>query len=255
MRSRSISYVSAAVSSLPAMRVRDLISLGRIPHTGWTGRMGEEDRAQVELAASKLELLPYMDRQVDMLSDGEKQRVMIARALVQDTPVMILDEPAAYLDIPHRYELLHILGTLRDEGKCILFSTHDLEMAMNSADKFWIIAGRKVHEGAPEDLGMAGVFDQLFQDSGIAFDLEKGRFRSRRSARGRICLKAESGALRQWTSLALERIGYEITAEEAPLEVWLEQQHETPRWICLRNGRRFEFSALYTLSRFLTREE
>jgi hypothetical protein len=102
---------------------------------------------------------------------------------------------------------------------------------------------------------MAGVFDQLFRESGIVFDLGKGRFRSRRETRGKIYLAAQNGTLRQWTALAMERIGFEMAGEEAPLEIRVEGELETPRWICLRDGHRYDFGDLYTLTRFLTGDD
>ena len=205
-RAKSVSYVSSQLSGLPALTVRELVSLGRMPHTGWMGKMGKADTTLVEQMICEVGMEKYMDRSLDHLSDGERQRVMIARALVQDTPHIILDEPAAYLDIPNKYELVRLLSLFRDRGKTIIYSTHDLETALMCADKFWVISDEKIHEGSPEDLGLAGLFHQLFDSSGISFDLKSGRFSYTTAPRGELSLSGGSDEEQAWTRHALQRI-------------------------------------------------
>ncbi len=118
----------------------DVVSLGRAPYTNWIGRMQDGDRTVVERSLDLVGMSAFARKTLDRMSDGECQRVMIARALAQDTPVILLDEPTAFLDLPNRYELATLLRRLsRDEGKCILFSTHDLDIALSLCDAVALI--------------------------------------------------------------------------------------------------------------------
>ena len=157
-----VSFVSSQVSQLPSLTVGELVALGRMPYTGWMGRLNQEDRNLVEQALEEVQMTTFEDRKLDCLSDGERQRAMIARAFVQDTPLMVLDEPTAFLDIPNTYDLIRLLSSFRDRGKSIVYSTHDLETAMQCADKLWVIHEGKILEGAPEDLGLSGLFNECF---------------------------------------------------------------------------------------------
>ena len=164
-RARRLSFVSSQFTQLPALSVGELVGLGRMPYTGWMGRMTTEDRALIKQALDEVQMGPFVERKLDCLSDGERQRAMIARAFAQDTPLMVLDEPTAFLDIPNTYDLIRLLSKFRDGGRSIVYSTHDLETAMLCADKMWVIHEGKILEGSPEDLGLSGIFNELFSTS------------------------------------------------------------------------------------------
>lgn len=254
-RARTVSYVSSQVSRIPSITVRELVSLGRMPYTGWMGRQGKGDREMVEQAIAEVGMEEKVDRNLEQLSDGERQRVMIARAFVQDTPVMVLDEPAAYLDIPNKYELVRILSAFRDQRKTILYSTHDLETAMMCADKFWVILDGQIHEGSPEDLGLSGLFEQLFESSGIAFDRESGRFKYRRSPRGDIRLTGGGDLAVVWTRHTLERLGFEVTDTVGQTTVEVIPEGSGFQWMVKQGDREKSFDSLYGLARFLTQDD
>jgi iron complex transport system ATP-binding protein len=254
-RALTVSYVSSQVARLPSITVRELVSLGRIPHTGWMGSLDQNDRLKVEAAIREVGMENYTDQGLDQLSDGERQRVMIARALVQDTPIMILDEPAAYLDIPNKYELIRILSEFRDRGKTIIYSTHDLENAMLCADKFWVIHRAQVFDGSPEDLGLSGLFDQLFESSGITFDKGSARFKSPVAPRGTIGLKGDHPQLLIWTRFALERLGFEVTDLDKFTMIEVTAINGEYRWKVKRGNMEHLFENLYRMARFLTKDE
>jgi iron complex transport system ATP-binding protein len=158
---RVLGFVSTEVIRVQGLRVRDLVAMGRYPHTGWFGHLSENDLVQIRRALELTSMEGMGDRDLDELSDGERQRAMIARTLAQDTPLMFLDEPTAFLDVTHRYELIALLGGLaRNLGKTVIFSTHDLHFSLQSADKIWIIIGREILEGAPEDLVLSGKLEE-----------------------------------------------------------------------------------------------
>ena len=121
------------------LRVRDVVAMGRAPYTNWVGHLQEIDRQIVDEALDMVGMKEFAERDTTTLSDGELQRAMIARAIAQQTPIIVLDEPCAYLDIPTRFEVCRLLKRLAQAGKCILFSTHDIDSALPVCDSFAII--------------------------------------------------------------------------------------------------------------------
>ncbi|MDE6341014.1 MAG: ABC transporter ATP-binding protein [Muribaculaceae bacterium] len=147
---RTVAFVSTARTRVPDMRAADTVALGRAPYTNWIGRMQDQDREAVGKALEAVGMSAFASRTLDSMSDGECQRVMIARALAQDTPVILLDEPTSFLDMPSRYELASLLQTLaHEEGKCIIFSTHEVEIATRMSDTVALIdPPHLIHEGS-----------------------------------------------------------------------------------------------------------
>lgn len=138
--SRRLAFVSSRPARIPSMTCREIVAIGRSPYTDWFGRMRPEDEEAVDRALISVGMEGFAGRRVDTLSDGECQRVMIARALAQDTPAILLDEPTSYLDMPSRYELAELLGRLaHEQDKCILFSTHELDIATKMCDSVAMI--------------------------------------------------------------------------------------------------------------------
>lgn len=138
--SKILAFVSTQRTRIPAMRCADVVSIGRAPYTNWIGRMQKEDEEIVMRSLSAVGMEDYADRTLDTMSDGECQRIMVARALAQSTPIILLDEPTSFLDMPGRYELVRLLRSLaHDQGKCILFSTHELDIATGICDSIALI--------------------------------------------------------------------------------------------------------------------
>jgi len=229
------------------------VGLGRMPYTGWMGRMGPEDRALIRQALDEVQMASFSERKLDCLSDGERQRAMIARAFAQDTPLMVLDEPTAFLDIPNTYELIRLLSRFRDGGRSIVYSTHDLETAMQCADKMWVIHEGKILEGAPEDLGMSGLFNELFSTSGISFDEQAGRFLFSGKQRGRVSLEGDEGISLIWTRNTLKRLGFRLDKGVDQL-IKIESSKDGSSWILKNKSGSKRFESLYTLARFLIQE-
>ncbi len=252
-RARKVSFVSSQLTQLPSLTVGELVGLGRMPYTGWMGRLSQEDRSLVTQALKEVQMATFEERKLDCLSDGERQRAMIARAFVQDTALMVLDEPTAFLDIPNTYDLIRLLSSFRDRGRSIVYSTHDLETALQCADKMWVIHEGRILEGAPEDLGLSGLFNDLFSGSGIRYDEITGRFLFSGRQRGVLCLKGDQGEAKIWTRNTLERLGY-LIEDGASMELVIEASDEGYKWILLKEGRSILFANLYTLARFLIQE-
>ncbi len=157
---------------------RDLVGLGRYPYTGWLGRLESDDDRIVAAALDAVAAAPLAPRIVAELSDGERQRVMIARALAQEPSLLILDEPAAFLDVTARVELVALLRQLtRERGLAVVLATHDLELALRSADTVWVLdAEHRLETGLPEDIAARGVLGRAFPSASWAFDPIQWRF-------------------------------------------------------------------------------
>ena len=177
--SRIISVVLTERCEIRNMTVRDLVGMGRSPYTGFWGKLGSEDHRLVEEAIDLVGIRPLAERMLHTLSDGERQKAMIAKALAQHTPVIFLDEPTAFLDFPSKVDIMQLLHQLtRETGKTIFLSTHDLELALQIADKIWLMDRNKgIVTGTPEDLALDGSLGSFFASKGIAFDGQAGSFR------------------------------------------------------------------------------
>jgi iron complex transport system ATP-binding protein len=139
-RAKAISFVSTQRVRVANLLCRDVVATGRAPYTNWIGRISSEDREIISQSLSAVGMEAFANRAIDTLSDGEFQRVMIARALAQQTPIILLDEPTAFLDIPTRFEICRLLADLaHNSGKTIIFSTHDIDAAMPVCDAFAIL--------------------------------------------------------------------------------------------------------------------
>lgn len=170
-RARTIAFVTTERVRIANMLARDVVGMGRAPYTDWMGRLSDADREIVDRSLALVGMEAYADRPLDRMSDGECQRVMIARALAQDTPVMLLDEPTSFLDMPNRYELCSLLGLLaRERGKTIIFSTHELDIALSLCDDIALIDSPRLIAMPATRIVAEGHIQRLFANSSVAFD-------------------------------------------------------------------------------------
>ena len=159
------------------LTVFELIALGRQPYTNWIGTLTDNDIAKINEAIALTQIGNLTQKRHYEISDGQLQIVLIARALAQDTPLIILDEPTTHLDLLHKVVLFKLLKKLTQEtGKCILFSTHDIDMAIQLSDEMIIMTPENTVQDQPCNLIMKGSFNSLFKDKHIVFDSEKGKF-------------------------------------------------------------------------------
>jgi iron complex transport system ATP-binding protein len=196
------------------MTVFDLVALGRTPYTGFFGRLKGDDVKVVNDSIKAVGLNGFKERLITNMSDGERQKAMIAKALVQETPLIILDEPTAFLDLPSRIEIMHLLRKLAHErNKGILLSTHDLDLALQMADKVWLLAeGREMETGTPEDLVLTNEFRRFFEREGILFDNDTGQFTVEKQKIKTIRIIGK-GVEYKWVSRALARRGFAASDE------------------------------------------
>jgi iron complex transport system ATP-binding protein len=197
------------------LSVYNLVAFGRSPYTGWLGSLSREDEKKVRWAIEATGLTDFVHRDISKLSDGERQKVMIARALAQDTSVILLDEPTAHLDLPNRVEIIRLLRKLAHEtGKGILLSTHELDLALKAGDRIWLMNREKaLFKGVPEDLVLNGTFEEVFKRDSFDFDIETGSFKIHRHNGKRIALDGDPVPV-FWTRRALEREGYRVVEEQ-----------------------------------------
>jgi iron complex transport system ATP-binding protein len=165
--------------SLPPsnLSVFELVALGRQPYTNWLGSLSPDDLDKVNHAIALTQLEHLRDKKHFEISDGQLQKVLIARALAQDTPLIVLDEPTTHLDLLHKVNLIRLLKKLALEtGKCILYSTHDLDLALQLSDEIVVMTADTIIQDTPKNLVENKIFDTLFNDQSIYFDAEKGGF-------------------------------------------------------------------------------
>lgn len=176
----TVSFVTTEKVRIANLTCEDVVSLGRAPYTNWIGRMQRTDRAVVAEALQRVGMTSFARKSMDRMSDGECQRIMIARALAQDTPIILLDEPTAFLDLPNRYSLATLLRQLAHEAnKCILFSTHDLDVALTLCDTVALIDTPQLHHLPAGEMARSGWIERLFAGENARFDPESGTIRLR----------------------------------------------------------------------------
>lgn len=210
-----ISVVLTEQTFVGSMSVFDMVAYGRVPFTGFLGRLREKDKQIIEKALIETGIENLYDRRFFELSDGERQKVMIAKSLAQETPIILLDEPTAFLDFPSKIEILQLLRKASwDHNKTILLSTHDLNLAIRFADKVWLMGKEKPLEaGIPEDLILSGKFGEFFDREKTKFDIHTGNFEFRTQHLANIQVSGNSVAY-EWLVKALQRKGYRINSEE-----------------------------------------
>ena len=245
---RTLSVVLTDRIGVGIALARDLVALGRYPHTNWIGRLTDEDERAVSWAIKAAGAMHLAHRNVAELSDGERQKVMIARALAQQPDLLILDEPTAFLDLPRRVEIMALLRKLAHAtGKAILLSTHDLDLALRCADRICLLPiDGAMQTGAPEDLILNGAYERAFQSEGVRFDADTGAF-VLTAQRGHSAVSVSGqGRVASWTKHALERAGFRVTATSSDCHISI-REGDPPSWRVERDGAIREHASIYEL--------
>jgi iron complex transport system ATP-binding protein len=197
------------------MTVFSVVAFGRSPYTGFLGKLRNHDFEIIQKSLENAGIGHLHNRQFSQLSDGEKQKVMIAKSLAQETSLLLLDEPTAFLDFPSKIEILRLLrNTAWDHQKAILLTTHDLNLALNFADKIWLIGNEMpVVTGIPEDLILSNLFGKYFDKKTTRFDVNSGSFTFEVIEKGKVQVKG-SGLKYDWLVKALKRKGFTISGQD-----------------------------------------
>lgn len=176
--SHTLSVVLTSRTVHEGLLAGEVVEMGRMPYTRFDGRLSPEDSRLVAEAMERVGMSALARRPMGSLSDGERQRVMIAKALAQQTPVILLDEPTAYLDFPSKVSLLQLLRRLSaEDGKTVLLSTHDLELTFQLAERLWLLSPGGLTAGSPQELAASGMIERFFHADGWVLDAEQLRFR------------------------------------------------------------------------------
>ena len=172
-RSKVVSVVLTERFDVPYMKVIDLVGMGRSPYTGFFGTLTSEDEAIVGEAIEMVGIGSLAERTVDTLSDGERQKALLAKALAQQTPIIYLDEPTAFLDFPSKVEMMQLLHRLaQQQKKTIFLSTHDVELSLQLADCIWLMEPGKLNVGSPRQLAAEGALSRFIEHKGILFNAQ-----------------------------------------------------------------------------------
>jgi iron complex transport system ATP-binding protein len=257
-RARMISVVLTEALPVGMMDAYSLVALGRHPYSGWLGGLNQYDKERIKWAFKAVGAEGLEARQISELSDGERQKISIARALAQEAQVMLLDEPTAFLDLPRRVELMTILRNLAHrEQMGLLLSTHDLDLALRFADRLWMITtDGQLIQGYPEELAMSGEFAAIFANENLDWDAERGSFR----AHPNPCLKAhiEGDSIHAlWTRRALERLGFGIAKsdEKSALSIQVVELDDHTEWAVARNGNQATHTSISQLIDWIRAED
>jgi iron complex transport system ATP-binding protein len=224
---RFLGTVLTDKSVVDQITVEEIVALGRYHTTNWLGSEDEKDKLMIEKAISAVRLNGMEKRTYDTLSDGERQRAFIAKALASDASVMLLDEPTAHLDIVNRVEILSLLRNLTHKtGHTILVSTHELDLAMQLADEIWVMSpGRSLITGTPEEIVHSGILDEVFGNEVVHFNQGSGSFSLRRNHEYPV--KVEGSGKRTHITLdALSRLGFRTDHPGMPIATVIISDHQ-----------------------------
>ncbi|MBQ8674090.1 MAG: ABC transporter ATP-binding protein [Bacteroides sp.] len=244
-RSRTIGVVLTDKIFAGGLTVYELVALGRQPHTGFFGRLHPDDRRLIGEALEQVGISHKAGNYVAELSDGERQKVMIAKALVQECPLILLDEPTAFLDVVSRIEIMNLLHRLAaEQHKAILLSTHDIEQALMLSDHLWLLSQEEgLQCGVTEDIVLSRRMDSLFPHREIRFDYTQGTYLPTTAGQQEIVVEAEDDTLLHWCVNALTRQGYRChlstsSTTSAPSS-HLHLKAVSPRELLLTTGKGF----------------
>ncbi len=228
------------------MSVRDVVAFGRYPYLNWNISLGPADREVIDRAIDMVHIGHLADQNINSLSDGQLQMTMIARALAQDTPIIMLDEPTAHLDLNNRVEIMRLLRSLSEKmKKAVLIATHELDLALQMADQIWLAGQDKnIRTGCPEDLVLNGAFDEVFQLKG--FDLRTGKIQHPVTRQDTVVIDGE-GFEYLWTRNALQRKGFGISDEAGDVTVSIIKEGNLPHWRVDRRGEHYTCATIEKL--------
>ncbi|HPQ35521.1 MAG TPA: ABC transporter ATP-binding protein [Tenuifilaceae bacterium] len=214
-KARLISFVPSEQVKIQNLSIRSFVGLARFPYAGWGGGLSKHDWSIVDSALSSVGISNLSARDISLVSDGERHRAMIAFAIAQDTRVILLDEPTAFLDLPNKFETVRLLSQIASENsKTVIYSTHDLQGAIHEADSIWMMLPDGMVSGSPEDLALSESFQKLLVNTDVTFDMDTGTFKNKPSGSEQVYVTGE-GLQLFWTVKMLQRIGYSATTTDS----------------------------------------
>ena len=244
-RAKMISVVLTDAIITPGLSVYDVVAYGRFPYTNWLGKLNNDDDQIINESLQLVDMQKFKNRRLSTLSDGERQRVMIAKALAQQSDIMILDEPTAHLDLINRVEIMKLLRQLaHDQNRAILISTHELDLAMQSADQLWLMpSNKKIRIGAPEDLVLNNAMQEVFEQSSVDFDHLTGMFKIKHDIILKMHFESDDEQKELWAKKAFEKIGVALVSN-SDTGSEIKYQSQADNWIVNWDGEEAHFLSL-----------
>lgn len=241
---------------MEGFNVFDMVALGRFPHTDWKGFLNEEDARIIAESLNMVQGADLACRKINELSDGERQKVMIARALAQEPELILLDEPTSFLDLLRKVEVVQIMRDLaHSRNKAVVMALHDIPLALQYADRLWLLEpSGTIYHGAPEDLVLSGKVVETFSSDSLIFDPVTGSYPFNGTPDRKIVLNGE-GLTELWTRKALEKEGYSIIGQSPDISrvpvLSMKERNNWYEWYLSVDGREESFSSIYDLIRGL----
>lgn len=245
-RAREIAVVFSRLSQTPGISVFDMVALGRLPYKSGFSKLNSTEINRIENALEMVGIPHLKNRLANELSDGQLQMAMIARALVQDTQIVIMDEPTSHLDIENQFKIFELIYKLsRETGKTFIVASHQIELLLQNSTQLWWIDNGNFHAGFPEQIAYEQrIFEKLSQEQ-IKFDYQTGNFKFHHPKNKSVSLISDGSDLAYWVKHALERNEFEISSnsekrvEVAQEKIWFNED---------------QFKSINELVRFLNNE-
>jgi len=238
-RAKYVSYIGSQTNYMPDIPAIEIVQMGRFTHTGWIKGLSSADKSICVNAMKTTDVYELKDRIFTTLSDGEKQRVLIAMALSQNAPVLLLDEPTAFLDIPNRIKTFDILKNLAvNNNKTVIFSTHDISKATYVCDCLTVFYENNIVANKPEILGIKGFYDKLFLSNDISFKIGKNDFYKNDYNKTGVTVAVNGDEnLVFWTKMALDKNGFRTDCNlSASISVLVSEKNNVTSWILSKNN-------------------
>jgi cobalamin transport system ATP-binding protein len=251
--SKLLSIVTTQRISISHYKVEDVVAYGRYPHGNWTKDITSKDKDLVLKAINDVQANHLIGKLINELSDGEYQRIMIARCLAQDTPIILLDEPTAFLDLNGKYEIISLLQSLvKHQNKIIVFSSHDLTLAIKYVSKIWLLSNSQLIEETPEDLILKNQINKIIKTPILEFNSTTGDFECNFEFQYEIFVKGEE-IVKKWTINALNKLGYNVTNSKSFPSLNIIELNNYYKWIYKQSNESVEneFYSVNDLSLFL----
>lgn len=238
---KEMSMVLTDRSPHAGLRVREVLELGRYPYSGFWGKLLKEDYQKIEEAVALSRTAYLQEAYLHELSDGQYQKVMIARALVQDGELIILDEPTAHLDLPNKLDILMLLFQLsRETGKSLLISSHEISLLLDFADHVWLCTcGQLAEQGRPEELGMRGVFDTFVDQERFQWEAATGRVLWKGGNGPNIHLSG-TGQNLLWTEKRLRKMGFNLVSGDKESNTHVQVKDKTWEYVEAKETKIFD---------------
>ncbi len=251
---KTVSFVPAENLRPENMRVEEFIAFGRFPYTGVSGFITAADKTIIDAAIRNAKVEHLTSKQLTKISSGEFQKVLIARSLAQDTPIILLDEPASFLDIDNKHSTFNLLRKIVDtENKTIVFSAHDLATALKIADKIWLIKNKKIIQGAPEDLFLNNTFQNFFPSKLIKFDTKLVDFKVEKKCKYPIYITRQQNCNDALTATkhCLKRTNFYVSETKTPINLEIYIKNNKFAWKLNQPNNSTLFFSVYELSKAL----